>query len=85
MTEELTQVVDALRELCEEATVPKNVKSRFVEIVGSLEQTKEVSIKVNKALHDLDEIGDDTNLQPYIRTQIWNISSMLEKLGSNSR
>jgi len=28
----------------------------------------------------LDEVSDDNNIQPYTRTQIWNIASMLEAL-----
>ena len=75
-------VIEFLEELCEDNTVPRNIKAKFAEIVSSLKTEGEVSIKVNKVLHDLDEIGDDTNLQPYIRTQIWNISSMLEKVVS---
>ncbi|MBU0461926.1 MAG: UPF0147 family protein, partial [Nanoarchaeota archaeon] len=39
---------------------------------------EELSIRINKALSELDEISDDTNLQAYTRTQIWNIASMLE-------
>ena len=76
----IDEIIEVLEELCDDNTVPKNIKAKFQEIVTSLKKGDEVSIKVNKALQDLDEIGDDTNLQPYVRTQIWNISSMLEKV-----
>jgi len=84
MTDEsqLTEIIEVITELCEDPTVPRNIKSKFQEIVSHLKDSNETSIKVNKALHNLDEIGDDTNLQPYIRTQIWNIVSMLEKVAS---
>ncbi len=78
--EKIDDIIEVLRELCEDNTVPRNVKSRIDEIIKSLQKSGEASMKINKALHDLDEIGDDTNLQPYIRTQIWNISSMLERI-----
>lgn len=80
--EKLGSIVEVLEELCEEGSVPKNIKAKFLDIVSYLKESDEVSIKVNKALHSLDEIGDDTNLQPYIRTQIWNIVSMLEKVSA---
>lgn len=80
--EELKNIIEVLGELCEENSVPKNVKAKFQEIVSYLNESNETSIKVNKALHSLDEIGDDTNLQPYIRTQIWNLVSMLEKVSA---
>lgn len=79
--EQLTGVIEVLKELCDETSVPRNIKVKFQDIASSLEKSGEISIKVNRALQELDEIGDDTNLQPYIRTQIWNIVSMLERIG----
>jgi uncharacterized protein len=81
-TEQIQGIIEVLEDLCEDSSVPKNVKKKFQEIIDSLKNPNEMMIKVNKTLHDLDEIADDTNLQPYIRTQIWNIASMLEKVTS---
>ncbi|MCK5282046.1 MAG: UPF0147 family protein [Nanoarchaeota archaeon] len=78
--EKLSEIIETIQELCDDATAPKNIKLKFHGIISSLNSSQELSVKVNKALHDLDEISDDTNLQTYIRTQIWNIASMLEKL-----
>ena len=44
----------------------------------ALQEDKEISIKINKALDELDEIGDDANMEPYTRSQIWNLVSALE-------
>jgi uncharacterized protein (UPF0147 family) len=82
MSEELKSTIELLEELCEDNTVPRNVKAKFQEMVSLLKEGGETPMKVNKALHDLDEIADDTNLQPYVRTQIWNIVSMLEKVAA---
>ncbi|MBD3355504.1 hypothetical protein GF361_06030 [Candidatus Woesearchaeota archaeon] len=76
---QIQSVISILREL-EEDSVPRNVKEKIVITVSSLEEDKEVSIRVNKALHELEDIADDPNLQPYVRTQIWNIVSVLEKI-----
>ena len=63
------------------ATIPKNVKVKIQNIITALkEKNTEPSIKINEALHQLDEVADDANMQPYTRTQIWNVVSMLEKL-----
>jgi uncharacterized protein (UPF0147 family) len=77
--EDLNDIISVLEELCDDSTVPKNIKSKFSEIIKSLNSQGDMVIKINKALHDLDEIADDTNIQPFIRTQIWNLVSMLEK------
>jgi uncharacterized protein (UPF0147 family) len=82
MDERLHNVVEALEELSGDNTVPRNIKSKVEAIIGILkiEDGSDMSIKINKALSELDEISDDTNLQPFTRTQIWNIVSMLEMI-----
>ncbi len=80
--ERLQDVVEVLEELCDDSTVPRNIKAKFQGMISLLNNQGETSMKVNKTLHDLDEITDDTNLQPYTRTQIWNVVSMLEKIES---
>ena len=82
MDERVQNIVEALEELSNDNTVPRNVKSKVSEVITTLkeENGEEMSIKVNKALSIIDEISDDTNLQSYTRTQIWNIASMLEMI-----
>lgn len=76
----LQSIIDTLDDLTRDDTIPRNVKSKLVEILHSLKGPEELSIKINKALDDLDEISSDSNLQAYTRTQIWNIASLLESL-----
>jgi uncharacterized protein (UPF0147 family) len=78
METNLDSIVVALKELVEDNTVPKNIKTKLNEIIDALSSEDEVSIRINKALNMLDEISDDNNIQAYSRTQIWNIASMLE-------
>ena len=80
MSDQVEDIIDVLTELLEDNTVPKNVKIKIESIINSLKQDSELSLKVNQALSILDEISDDNNIQPYTRTQIWNIASMLESL-----
>ena len=76
---EIEGVVEVLTDLGGEGGVPRNVQERIEEIVNILKEKTELKIRVNKALHELDEVADDPNLQQYTRTQIWNIVSVLEK------
>ncbi len=73
-------IVSALTELEQDATVPKNIKDKVQKTIEALQGNGDLSINIDKALQALDEIADDINIQPYTRTQIWNIVSMLEKL-----
>lgn len=82
MDERMQNIVEALQELTGDNTVPRNIKSKIEEIIVILNEDdgEDMSMKVNKALSELDDISDDTNLQSYTRTQIWNIVSMLEMI-----
>ncbi len=80
ITKDIKDVIDLLSELSEDTSIPKNVREKTDKIRIVLEEDVDVSIKVNKALNELDEIGNDNNIEPYTRTQIWNIVSLLEKI-----
>ena len=81
MDERVQNILGALQELANDNTVPRNIKSKVEEVISILgKDNEEMSIKKNKALSALDEISDDTNIQSYTRTQIWNIASMLEMI-----
>ncbi|RMF55646.1 hypothetical protein D6745_01470 [Candidatus Woesearchaeota archaeon] len=77
---EFDEVIKALKELCEDPLVPKNVKVKLQNTINSLNDDCELSIKVDRALNELDEISSDANIEPFTRTQIWNIVSLLESL-----
>lgn len=76
----LSGIIEALEELMEDTTVQKNIKTRISSIIEALSQDEELSIRINKALDELDEISNDNNLHSYTRTQIWNVASMLEMI-----
>ena len=80
MPEKTDAIIDALSELSNDNTLPKNVREKINNILINLRQESELSLKIDRALHDLESISDDSNLQSYTRTQIWNIISMLETI-----
>lgn len=80
MKEEEQEIVDILEILEDDMSVPRNVKDKIKNTISFMKEEVELKIRVNKALHELDEIADDPNLEPYTRTQIWNVVSLLEKI-----
>ena len=80
MNKQIQEIIDYLNSLMEDPVVPRNVKTKIETIIDILKEEEDIHIKTNKALHELDEIANDTNMQPFTRTQIWNVVSMLEKL-----
>jgi len=76
----IESIEPVLNELKEDAAVPKNVKLKIEKVIGILKKNSEVTIKVSKALNELEEVADDVNLESYTRTQVWNVISALEKV-----
>lgn len=76
----IIEIQEALDELKDDFSVPKNIKIKISEICTCLQKVDE--IQLNKIMDSLDEISNDINLQPYIRTQIWNITTMVESAKS---
>jgi len=74
----IQQVIGALQELEQDSSTPKNVKLKISSTIKLLSDDDEKSIKVSKALNELEGIAEDTNVQSYTRTQIFNIVSLLE-------
>lgn len=75
-------VIEMVNEIMEDPTLPKNIKSNLECIVNVLKdaKAKDLKLKADKCIHDLDDISSDVNMQPFIRTQLWSIVSMLEAL-----
>lgn len=83
MAEQISGMEDIIRnlsEIQEDGSVPKNVRIKVEAIANTLKDSAELSIRINRALNELDGLASDANLQSYIRTQIWNVMSVLEKL-----
>jgi len=76
--ETLNPVLVALREVEEDSLTPKNVKHRIASTIQLLSEDAEQSIKVNKALQELEGLAEDSNVQSETRMQIFNIVSLLE-------
>ncbi|MBS3164183.1 UPF0147 family protein [Candidatus Woesearchaeota archaeon] len=78
VSDSLGSILHALGDLSEDTTVPRNVRAKLLRALEALRSADEHHIKVSRAMEELDEIVDDPNMQPYTRTQIWNIVSLLE-------
>jgi uncharacterized protein (UPF0147 family) len=78
--DQINSIIETVEALLGDSNVPKNLKQKLQKTIEILKDTEDVSIKVNKALNELDEIPDYTNIEPHVRTQIWNIVSLLEAI-----
>ena len=79
--ENLNELIEMINELTEDSSVPRNVKDKLKSINSILtDESREKNISINEAKDILAELSEDQNLQTFSRTQLWNISSMLEEI-----
>lgn len=76
----MIEAIELLNEICDDNTVPKNIRSKIKNTVIILKDDKESSLKVNESLQQLEEISDDPNISSYTRAQVWNVVSLLESI-----
>lgn len=76
-------VVQQMRDLAEEGSVPSNVSEMIIEAAEELErEDKDLSVRVNTASSILDQVSNDPNIRQHTRTEIWNLASKTENLSS---
>ena len=74
----LAEVIDLLNEVGEESSATKNLKIKISQIVSILKAEGDLSLKLNKASHELDELASNSDLDSYTRTQLLGIVGALE-------
>lgn len=76
-------VIQQMRDLADEGSVPSNVADMIREAAEELEKEgKDLSIRVNTASSILDQVSNDPNIRQHTRTEIWNLASKTENLSS---
>ena len=78
--EKIQNIVRYLGEMKTDSTVPKNVKLKMDEVIVILNSDSEVSMKVDRAVHIFDKLNEDSNIDSFTRTQLWNVVSLIESI-----
>ncbi len=74
----IAEVIDTLNELKDEQGINKNVKLYIDKIIAHLQSDPELG--KDKALEEIEDLVAANNIDPHIRSQIWNVVSMIESL-----
>ncbi len=75
----IVEAVAALKELECDNTVAKNIKLKVQEIIAVLEKNEGLTFRTVKALDEIEELTNNPHLDQQMRTQLWNVASILEK------
>lgn len=75
------EILEILSRIDNDALTPRNIKQKIQEVQAILNSPDEnLALKINKVLQELDELGEENNVPEHIRTQIWNMVSLLESI-----
>ena len=79
-TEEgLKQILDALGQLAEDTSVPRNIRRGALNARELLLKKEDaLDVRAASAIFILDELANDPNIPLHGRTLIWNLISQLE-------
>jgi hypothetical protein len=75
------EIIELLEELNCDECAPRVVRAKIKGIYDNLvNENDNISIRVDRSLQELDELGEDTNIPIHIKTRIWDIVSKLESI-----
>lgn len=78
---QLKELSEYMDEILKDTSVPRNVKKRISDAKQKVDEGKEdLIVRLSSAIYMLDEVSSDINMQPYTRTEIWNLISALERI-----
>jgi len=75
---DLGEINELLQTLAQDAALSKNIRDILETISDELKDDKDVSVKIDAALQKIEDLSLDPNISPYVRTQIWSLTSLLE-------
>ena len=77
MVQEVIELIDFLSE---DNSIPKNIRSSLCDICSMLKNCNcdDKALKIDKALQMVEDMSLDPNISSFARTQIWNLTSLLE-------
>ena len=74
----MDDVEELLDSLLQDLSISKNVREILQEIRDEFGDDKNIALKINAALQKVEDLSLDPNISPYVRTQIWNLTTLLE-------
>jgi uncharacterized protein (UPF0147 family) len=77
MNEKLNNIVSTLINIKEDDSIPKDVREKISLTISSLTCDIETSLKINKAVQELDDASNHVNIPSYTRIEILNVISIL--------
>lgn len=76
----LGEIKMLLNEIGNDSEISCNIKEKINNSLNTLNEDIDPSVKASKVIQELEGVSENSNLESYTRTQLWNVVSLLEKL-----
>ena len=77
-SENIEFLTDKLNLIKSDDSIPRNIRVRIDQTINCLNNNnKDLFLKIDEALQELDEISNDPNLPNYIRVEILNLIGLI--------
>lgn len=73
-------LISSAEEIMEEEGVPRSVVQSMKQLIDNLNSEGDIKIKKDKGIYMLEDVVNNDNIDPYIRTQLLDIVAHLEQL-----
>lgn len=73
---EALEIVNLINSDFSASNATKERMKKIIEILNN--DSKDIGIRANACINDLEELINDPNIDSYIRTQLWSLISVLE-------
>ncbi len=78
--EAITAIRETLAELQDDDETPRTVRDRLQEMRTTLDEPIALELRVDRMRGILEDLDENPGLPNYVRTQLWNLSALLEML-----
>ncbi len=84
MEVDIQELAEMVKELSEDRKIPRNVRATIASAYESLTDEKQnIKTRLSTAISLLDEASSDQNIPSFMRTEVWNLVTMLESVMNN--
>ena len=79
LNNQMDEVLELLTNLQKDIMIPRNVRSKIKNAQSALlEKDKNLYLRIDKSIQELDEVAEDPNLPIDTKTYLWDLFSKLE-------
>ncbi len=81
MDNNIEELAEMIKELSEDRKIPKNVRKMIADAYDAvMDEGQTEKTRLSTAISLLDEASSDQNIPSFMRTEIWNLVTLLESV-----